>query len=102
MESSSVVDFEGKARPLFAPLRFLMLNDMHSRDKNIINKLYDIIDLTCHDLIGAANIPAVVKFFVLRFPIPFFEGRALRDLALAMACNSYRKVYYYVYGVIKH
>ena len=52
---------------------------MPSRDRNIVNGLYDITNLTWRDLIGAANIPAAVKFYVLRLPRPFFEGRAPRD-----------------------
>ena len=52
---------------------------MPSRDRNIVNGLYDITNLTWRDLIGAANIPAAVKFYVMRIPRPFFEGRAPRD-----------------------
>ena len=43
---------------------------MPSRDRNIVNGLYDITNLTWRNLIGAASIPAAVKFFVLKLPRP--------------------------------
>ena len=76
VESSSVVNCKRKHVLSSLQKNFQYSNDMPSRDRNIVNGLYDITNLTWRDLIGAANIPAAVKFYVLRLPRP---GRAPRD-----------------------
>ena len=48
----------------------------------------DITDLTWRDLIDAARIPAAVKFFVLRFPRPFFRVGRRETKKLTNSTNN--------------
>ena len=78
VESSSVANCKRKHVLSSLLYNSQYSNNRPSRDRNIVNRLYDISNFMWCDLIGAANIPAAVKFFVLRLPRPSFEGRAPR------------------------
>ena len=80
-----------KARSL-ASIQFSISINMPSRDRNIVNGLYDITNLTWRDLIGAASIPAAVKFFVLRLPRPFLRVGRRETIATYMHLGHHSRI----------